>query len=106
MSKEYYLIPKEIIDSRIEKLNKISKESFNDSVYDTDVEGFISTELQSLKQQSELVEVEDYKLNIYVTMCKWFGKGILAKTENRISELKPTNKFNTEDYKLIKTITK
>lgn len=27
---------------------------------------------------------------MYNTMCKWFGMGIKAKTEDKISELKPT----------------
>jgi hypothetical protein len=30
---------------------------------------------------------------IFNTMCKWFGMGIRAKTEDKISELKPTKEM-------------
>lgn len=97
--KEYYLIPKELIDSRIEELKKKQADEF--CMQDEAVVYFnVKEELQSLTQQSELVKLIDVN-ELEKTYRKEFDnyseKGFAVSTMM-------THIYR--NYKLIKTIIK
>lgn len=83
MSEKYILIPEKDLDSRIEEL--IPQSKHNEKVGEYDSEGVIISELQSLKQKGEVVEIMDFSKTPYGT--------ILSMDE-----------LEESDYKLIKKV--
>lgn len=101
MNKEYYLIPKELIDSRIEGLNKrIDEIKYLEGWLANKNQEYINKdskvhELQSLTQQSKLVELSGNKINDLIR------EFLHSQTKQTFESY-----VNNEGYKLIKTITK
>ena len=98
---QYYLIPKQIIDSRIEELQKASEKYYTQNHLGMqNATNDIINLLQSLTQQSELVELIDVN-KLEKTYRKEFDnyseKGFAVSTMM-------THIYR--NYKLIKTITK
>lgn len=90
--KQYLLIPISEIDSRIEELNKLYKKQmflFDNSIVDVNI-----SELNSLKSEGEIVEIENNKLTD------------LFKEYSHFNTKQTFESFivNEKDYKLIKTI--
>lgn len=111
MSKEYYLIPKELIDSRIEELNKEKKyNSYTEVRSDWKEAQLKLKEFQQLTQQSELVKVEEVinPKNCIEDLVNWVTEFMSHNEPDEFDKRlkKRIFKIQEQGFKLIKTIKK